>query len=362
MHRMHTIFRHFSLFVLVAFLGACSSGGGGGGAPIVDTGTGDTVSRIFTSEDFAHEAVPTGHTVGVDNYVSQGSTVSGANVFHYAGSDCLRCHQAGGKAESVPFTMGGTVYKDGVGSEPLAGAEVILIDITGKVISMTTNAAGNFMTQTVIADADPDPEKVRRTYKAWVLGPEGRVLPMVTMAAHSCNMHHNPFNRRGSMWAGSWSASPAAAAVPATQHLSFKEHVLPIFQAKCAPCHIPSGIVKDRLGNVYPAGHAKEGKPLEFDYTAGFDLLRYTSIMDDSSGTPVSRLAPVSERMFINLRDDPATARDEREDSLIFQNMLGPETAHAGGTLAVDKNDPDYKTLLRWIREGAHNDDPGHTM
>ncbi|MFQ5589331.1 MAG: hypothetical protein ACE5F7_10880, partial [Nitrospiria bacterium] len=268
--------------------------------------------------------------------------------------DCLRCHKAGEKAESVPFSMAGTVYKDNLGSEPIAGAEVVILDANGKVISMTTNAAGNFMTQVEIADANPDPAKVDRYYKTWVLGPDGTVLPMLTMTSHSCNMHHNPFNRRGALWAGSWSAAPDAAAATT---VSFKKHVLPIFAAKCAPCHVPTdGILKDRLGNVYPAGHSKEGKPLEYDYTAGFDLLRYEAILDDSTGTVVSKTAPVSGRKFFNLTDDPATAKDEREDSLMLVEMLAPETAHAGGTIAVDKNDPDYKTLLRWIKEGAHND------
>lgn len=353
---MRAILRYFSLFILAGFFAACTSGsdgGGGGGAPIPidDPDLDGTVSKIFTVSDLSLEAVPE-RTVGADNYVSQGSTVFGSNAFHYPGKDCLRCHKVGQRAESVPFSMAGTVYKDIVGSEPIAGAEVIILDATGTIISMTTNAAGNFMTQVEIADADPDPDKVDRKYKAWVLGPDGTVLPMVTMTSHSCNMHHSPFSRRGALWAGSWAAAPDAAANPAMP-VSFTKHVLPIFAAKCAPCHVPTnGKLKEPLKGIDPV----TGEDYVFDYTAGFDLLRYEAILDDTSGTLVSKTAPQSGRNFLNLTDDPETEKDEREDSLILMEMLAPETAHAGGTLAVDRNDPDYQTLLRWIQQGALND------
>ncbi|MFQ5580700.1 MAG: hypothetical protein ACE5FZ_08810 [Nitrospiria bacterium] len=347
---MSGIIRFLSFFMIAGLLAACSSNSDGGGPqPVLDPGTPPTLSKIFTVSDLAHETVPE-RTIGADNYIPQGSTVFGANEFHFAGRDCLRCHKAGEKAGSIPFSMAGTVYKDNIGSEPIAGAEVVILDAAGKVISMTTNAAGNFFTQVEIADADPDPGRIDRAYKTWVLGPDGTILPMLTMTSHSCNMHHTPFNRRGALWAGSWSASPDAANAVT---VSFNKHVLPIFAAKCAPCHVPTS---GRLNEPRKGTNPVTGATYFFDYTAGFDLLRYEAILDNSSGTVVSRQAPESGRKFFNLTDDPATERDDREDSLMLVKMLSPESGHAGGKLAVDSNDPDYQTILRWIIEGAVDD------
>jgi hypothetical protein len=241
--------------------------------------------------------------------------------------------------------MAGTVYKDLLGTEPLAGAEVVILDSTGKVISMTTNAAGNFMTQTEIADADPAPNTTNRMYKTWVLGPDGTVLPMVTMTSGSCNMHHTPFNRRGAMWAGAWSAAPDAAA-DTTIPVSYTKHIAPIFAAKCVPCHVPAPDAEKNIKEPLKSATAI------YDYTGAFDLVQYDSFIDDEMNPIESKVAP-SGRKYVILDDDPATAHDDREDSLILAKMLAPETSHGGGKLAASRNDPDYQTILRWIQQGA---------
>ena len=60
---------------------------------------------------------------------------------HNAGKDCMSCHrQAGG--ETPQFSFGGTVY-DGMGNA-VAGAEVRLVDASGKATSVYTSSTGTF--------------------------------------------------------------------------------------------------------------------------------------------------------------------------------------------------------------------------
>ena len=322
-----------SILALVGLLAACASSTEGDMQKTVGPGDNLPLQKLFTPSDYIYEAVPARpNRVGFDNYTSRGGNTHGSNEFHYTGKDCLRCHTAGGKAALAPFTMAGTVYKDILGSEPLAGAEVVLVNSEGKVVSMTTNTAGNFMTQAEIKDS-----KGNATYKTWVLGPDGKRLPMVTMTSGSCNMHHTPLGRRGALWAGLWSAAPDAAAA---QTVSYTRHVAPIFAAKCVPCHVPAPDAERLLKEPL------KGSTTTYDYTGGFDLVQYDSIINDEAmaAMPVSRVAP-SGRSFINF-EHPA-------DSLLLAKMLAPETAHGGGKIAVNTNDPDYKTILRWIEAGA---------
>jgi hypothetical protein len=326
---------YLAALALIGLSAACSASTGGDVQQIVDDNP--PLQTLFTPSDLAIAAIPARpNGVGADNYSPNGNNTQGSNEFHYAGKDCLRCHVAGAKASVVPFTMAGTVYKDLLGSEPLAGAEVVLLDAAGTVISMTTNAAGNFMTQTPIAE-DPGSTATpkARTYKTWILGVDGTVLPMVTMTSSSCNQHHSPFVWRGAMWAGSWSAAPNAP-LPTDpfdeeHEVSFNRDVLPILGAKCLPCHAPAN--EERL--------LVDRKVGTYDYTAEFDLVEYDSLIDDT-GLPRHG---ITGRPLINLENP--------EDSLLLAKMLGPETSHGGGKIAVNKNDRDYQTLLRWIQEGA---------
>lgn len=342
-----------SIVLVTGLFAACSSSTGGDQQQILpDDDQNPPLQKLFTASDYLYEPVPADRMKGADNYTAKVSTIHGANEFHYTGKDCLRCHATGQKARAIPFSMAGTVYKDILGTEPLAGAEVVILDSAGKVISMSTNAAGNFMTQTQIADANPDPAKTERTYKTWVLGPDGKVLPMVTMTSGSCNMHHTPFNRRGAMWAGSWSAAAtdaaqAIAANDTTFQFSYTKHVAPIFAAKCVPCHVPAPDAEKNLKEPL------KGTTAVYDYTGGFDLVQYDSFIDDEAHPIESRTAPSGRKYVILGDDDPATAHDDREDSLILAKMLAPETSHGGGKLAADRNDVDYQVILRWIKQGA---------
>ena len=100
-------------------------------------------STNFTSAGRAFQPVPTGHIPGKDNGVGIGT--------HGVGEDCGICHRetnstTPGKASKYLFTMAGTLYEDKGSTRPLKGGEVILQDINGKVISMTSNEVGNFWT------------------------------------------------------------------------------------------------------------------------------------------------------------------------------------------------------------------------
>jgi hypothetical protein len=62
---------------------------------------------------------------------------------HRSGQPCVTCHGDSGPASSE-FTLGGTVYALFRQNVPAAGAVVRIEDITGKTLSVLTNAAGNF--------------------------------------------------------------------------------------------------------------------------------------------------------------------------------------------------------------------------
>ena len=89
---------------------------------------------------------PDGHKIGDDNAPGRG--------MHHPGEDCGRCHRVGGRAESHLWTMSGTLYKDRSGRSALRGGEIIMQDREGRVISLTSNSAGNFWTFSSIT-SDP---------------------------------------------------------------------------------------------------------------------------------------------------------------------------------------------------------------
>src|SRR5512143_4282333 len=99
-------------------------------------------SQDFSAAGMKLAPAPTGHVPGKDNGTGMG--------MHNAGEDCGICHRPGGKAPVV-FTIAGTLYQDRAARRPLAGGEIILQDVDGNVISMTSNAVGNFWTYKTIA-------------------------------------------------------------------------------------------------------------------------------------------------------------------------------------------------------------------
>jgi len=298
----------------------------------------------FNVDDMKWAEVPSGHEVGKDNGELTEDAAAGktaGNEFHMTGNDCGICHSPLGKAKEAIFTMSGTVYKDRAGREPLEGAEIILQDAEGKVISMTSNEAGNFFTYTPIA-SDPqswNPEKTDEEnkenpqtwrYKAWVKKGE-LVNTMVTLAGvgggsgqltarMSCGMHHAPFNGRGALLA---SGFPTLPSYPESG-LSFKKHVMPILKNRCKSCHTPESA---KPWVEYPTG-------TKIAYGGGLDLSGYTK--DENSEMGVADI--------IN------TANPDMS-KLLASPMFGSK--HAGGASWRDDQDPDYLAIRTWIAEGG---------
>jgi hypothetical protein len=262
---------------------------------------------------------------GMESGISQGSGL------HNGGEDCGICHSPGRSAENYLFTVSGTIYRDKAGRFPLAGAEVILRDVEGNVISMTTNEVGNFFTYATIA-YDPavgdDPTVPRNwRYKAWIRYGES-VRPMVTLAyvgampfyvpRMSCNMHHSGMGSRGAPSAGKFQTLTSFPSVG----LSFREHVMPILKNRCKACHVP--------GAAYP--YTTYGTE-SFDYSGGLDLSSYQKDPGSEKGITdvVNLLYP--------------------EASLLLAKPH--EGSFHGGGGFWSTGDPEYEAIRQWLAEGA---------
>ena len=285
----------------------------------------------FTPDGQKWEPAPTDHTIGKDNGEIFGSL--GMSGEHFQGEDCGICHSPGNKAGNYVFTVSGTIFKDKLGIEPLAGAEVILKDVEDNVISMTTNEAGNFFTYAPVAydpavGSDPDTPRNWR-YKAWVKYGNS-VRPMVTLAyvgatAHyiprmSCNMHHGRLGTRGAASAGEFDTLESFPA----ENISFRRHVMPILKNRCKACHMPES------ANPYTTYGSDR-----FNYSGGLDLSSYTK----DAG---------SQRGIL----DTVDLQEPVESPLLVKPQTG--FTHAGGVF-WNLDDAEYNVIRQWIIEGANN-------
>lgn len=310
-------------------------------------------STSFSAKGRQFQPVPTGHTPGKDNGPGFG--------FHNAGDDCGICHKPYGKAPNKVFTMSGTFYEDRAARKPLKGGEVILQDINGKIISMTSNESGNFWTYepiggnpytvvgkgaglrlytTDVSGFRPADSKYPQTwqYKTWVKSGD-HVLPMVTIAPvggatvtngvpdinsrMSCSMHHAPLGSRGALWAGTKSTLPSYPA----SGLSFKRHIQPIFKNKCIPCHIPGStitriVTKSDIVTTFP-----NATTTWVDYSNDLDLITYNG------------------------------AKTKKLSDAVIRGTILPKTdgtiPHAGGKF-WSAGDADYEAINKWIDEGGN--------
>lgn len=308
------------------------------------------------------QPVPTGHVPGKDNGPGMG--------MHNAGEDCGICHRPGGKAPVV-FTASGTLYEDRAGRRPLKGGEVILQDVAGNLISMTSNAAGNFWTFAPMAsnpfavashggmtdllysyDADgtfhpADPADSRSwQYKAWVKSGD-HVRTMVTIAPiggatdpssrMSCSMHHAPMGSRGALWG---TGKSTLAAYPPSR-LSFARHVLPIFRNKCVPCHIP-GETLTRLATKSDT----ETSSTMLDHSGSLDLTSY------KGSTVVVNGRTWAKRGVGDLTQGYRRNPDGSPVLVMTRRQPDGAVIHPGGVFWTS-DDADYKALRQWIAEGA---------
>ncbi len=319
-------------------------------------------STNFSAEGRKFQPVPAGHTPGKDNGPGIGT--------HNLGEDCGICHKPSGKAPNHIFTMSGTLYEDRAARKPLKGGEVILQDINGKVISMTSNEVGNFWTYTAIGgnpltvvgkgagfkmySTNAQGTVVRYAdtkypqtwqYKTWVKNGD-HVLPMVTIAPvggatvtngipdinsrMSCSMHHAPLGSRGGLWAGTKST---LSTYPASG-LSYKKHILPIFRSKCAPCHIP-GSTATRVVTKSDI----DGSGTMIDYSKGIDLTSY-------AGSTVATTDGVTPATKKGVSDTGVRSR--------ILPMTDGTISHAGGKFWSAGN-ADYEAIKKWIDEGGLN-------
>lgn len=312
----------------------------------------------FSADGRKWQPAPTGHTPGKDNGRGIGT--------HNTGEDCGICHTPGGKAPNSVFTMSGTLYMDRAARKPLKGGEVILQDINGKVISMTSNEVGNFWTYEAIGSnpqgvngyistppgysplyttdvngniVTPAPATDPKTwlYKTWVKNGD-QELPMVTIAPvgggssprMSCSMHHSPTGSYGALYVSNKST---LSSYPASG-LSFKKHVLPIFRNQCAPCHVPN----TTLTRIVTKTDIDTPTNTRADYSGNIDLTSYGAA-DGTNGTKKGVMSVVN-----------TTNPDlSKVFSATFQG-----SQHSGGWYwkAVDA---DYKAIRQWIAEGALN-------
>ncbi|MBI5234113.1 MAG: hypothetical protein HY880_07145 [Deltaproteobacteria bacterium] len=317
----------------------------------------------FSSDGRKLQPVPTGHQTGKDNGEGAGT--------HNAGEDCGICHRPDGKAKVV-FTVSGTLYEDRAARRPLKGGEIILQDVEGNIISMTSNEVGNFWTYAPIASnpyavashggvTEPlystdgqgfhpaDPKDTRTwQYKAWVKSGK-HVRHMVTVAPvggstdptsrMSCSMHHAAMGNRGGLWGAGKSTLDSYPANP-----SFKKHILPIFRSKCAPCHIPG----ETLTRIATQSDFEGTPSTVIDYSKSLDLTSY-----DGSAVTVNGVTWTKKGI-----KDVTTGHNKKPDSspvlLMTKRQANGSIIHPGGAFWSD-SDADYLALRRWIAKGALN-------
>jgi len=317
----------------------------------------------FSSDGRKLQPVPTGHVPGKDNGPGKGT--------HNTGEDCGICHRPNGKSPFV-FTVSGTLYEDRAARRPLKGGEVILQDIDGNVISMTSNEVGNFWTYAEIASnpnaiashggvtgplystddqgfhpADPEDSRTWQ-YKAWVKSGK-HVRHMVTIAPvggstdptsrMSCSMHHASMGNRGGLWGAGKSTLDSYPS-----NISFKKHILPIFRNKCAPCHIPG----ETLTRIVTSSDFEGDPTTVLDYSKLLDLTSY-----DGSTVTVNNVTWIKRGI-----KDVTTGYQKKPDSspVLLKTKKQPDgsISHPGGVF-WSTSDADYRALRRWISKGAQN-------
>lgn len=297
-------------------------------------------SSNFTMEGRKWQPAPSGHVAGKDN--------SGGDADHHPTDDCGICHAPAASETDLykpvgrarVFTLTGTVFDGRAARRAIPGAELIIEDYGGNVISATANDLGNFYTEAAMvgdpAAADPALTDSWR-YKAW-LKAEGGERPMMTMPTvggmtvprMSCSMHHVNSGTTGGAWA---SPRPTLRSYPETK-LGYRKHVFPILRSKCAPCHIPGPTEAARAGEI-------------FDYGAGLDLLTYggsrVDVHDSTGGVRTWDKRGV--RAIVNT--------SVPEASLLFAKTL-EGGVHGGGAFWT-RSSADYQALRQWIAEGAQD-------
>ena len=90
---------------------------------------------------------------------------------HRPGQRCLACHGPDYSPGDAVFVVAGTVYRRADDAAGLPGAEVEITDDEGRVVTVMTNSAGNFMLS--IGEVDED-----RQGQGWVGLSRAPVFPL----------------------------------------------------------------------------------------------------------------------------------------------------------------------------------------
>ena len=109
--------------------------GDGGGSSAGEAGTGATITAFTGAAAFNAAGTAVGDSLRPGDHPNAGNP---------AGVDCMDCHSAAGGA-TAKFAFAGTVYTSAAGTAPIKGAEVRLVDATGKELALIySDAHGNF--------------------------------------------------------------------------------------------------------------------------------------------------------------------------------------------------------------------------
>ncbi len=157
-----------------------SSGGSSSGGTDGGTGEGGTTSLIFP--DAFPTTPPTPKQVASAVGGHAGKFGGGNNP---AGVDCTTCHKAGGTAPQL--VCAGTAYADSAGTTPLAGAQVRIVDSTGKKLTETaTDKDGNFYCDDPVTVAAGSKVGIRTSTKS------GEMQTAIASGSCSTSACHGP--------------------------------------------------------------------------------------------------------------------------------------------------------------------------
>lgn len=117
-----------------------------------DNGGGDTSTSGDDTSGGNNGGGNGGGDTGVCNDANEDctpNTCGGEGDNMLPGSDCLTCHTSRSMAapppeSAPPWTLGGTLFDDALGTAGVSGATVTVTDSNGQTATMTTSRVGNF--------------------------------------------------------------------------------------------------------------------------------------------------------------------------------------------------------------------------
>lgn len=252
------------------------------------------------------------------------------------GSNCQSCHSPGNlpedltgaptarqSADDLNWSIAGTAFADIVGSSQLSGAVVKVTDSTGKVVSLTTNRAGNFysntpMTPPLTAQITADGQ----TYEM--------ASPVDTGACNSC---HTCNGTPGGKLYGGLQPTPVptpeptpALCIPATPvPVTFSNINSEILQPTCA------------TSNCHSKSAAAGGLSLE-------------------SSNAYSNLVNVNATQLPSMK---LVAPADTANSYFWHKVKGDQSSvgGGGGTMPIGStlSNANLERIQQWISEGAPN-------